>query len=164
MTTIKYKKSKREQSRSYSKFAFERYNKNGGKHEMGSLRSSGDSIEGSRRMHGLTMSRKSSVATFGESSVSDRAVYVLGRYVATRFCAGCYAATLFESFSDFSSTWSHRSMATAIIRTMKRQSIVGSEVLSIDIELVMTRSRSLDPSCSAAIHPTYVYVIPVLSQ
>uniref|UniRef100_A0A0D3BV57 Uncharacterized protein n=1 Tax=Brassica oleracea var. oleracea TaxID=109376 RepID=A0A0D3BV57_BRAOL len=33
---------------------------------------------------------------------SDRAVYVLGRYVATSLCAGCYAATLFESFSDFS--------------------------------------------------------------
>ncbi|KAF2576573.1 hypothetical protein F2Q70_00004687 [Brassica cretica] len=27
MTTIKYKKSKREKSRSYSEFAFERYNK-----------------------------------------------------------------------------------------------------------------------------------------
>ncbi|KAF3539529.1 hypothetical protein F2Q69_00019713 [Brassica cretica] len=33
---------------------------------------------------------------------SDRAVRVLGRYVATSLCAGCYAATLFESFSDFS--------------------------------------------------------------
>ncbi|KAF2620446.1 hypothetical protein F2Q68_00039141 [Brassica cretica] len=44
----------------------------------------------------------------------DRAMYVLGRYVAselrgelgryvaTRFCAGCYAATLFASFFDFS--------------------------------------------------------------
>ncbi|KAF3502032.1 hypothetical protein F2Q69_00042342 [Brassica cretica] len=40
--------------------------------------------------------------SFGESSVSDRAMYVLGRYVATRFSTGCYAATLFESFSDFS--------------------------------------------------------------
>ena len=26
----------------------------------------------------------------------------LGRYVATRLCTGCYAETLFESFSDFS--------------------------------------------------------------
>ncbi|KAF2557159.1 hypothetical protein F2Q68_00016081 [Brassica cretica] len=33
---------------------------------------------------------------------SDRAMYVLGRYVATSFCAGCYVATLFASFSDFS--------------------------------------------------------------
>jgi len=33
---------------------------------------------------------------------NDRAVYLLGRYVATRFCAGCFAATLFVSFSDFS--------------------------------------------------------------
>ncbi|KAF3570720.1 hypothetical protein F2Q69_00059024 [Brassica cretica] len=58
MTTIKYKKSKREQSRSYSEFTFERYNKNGGKHEMGSLRSSGDSIEGWTRMHGLMSYRR----------------------------------------------------------------------------------------------------------
>ncbi|KAF3570719.1 hypothetical protein F2Q69_00059025 [Brassica cretica] len=70
MTTIKYKKSNREQSRSYSEFTFERYNKNGGKHEMGSLRSSGDSIEGWTRMHGLMSYRR-----FGRarSLRSDRA-------------------------------------------------------------------------------------------
>ncbi|KAF3590742.1 hypothetical protein DY000_02024202 [Brassica cretica] len=42
------------------------------------------------------------VTVFDPNIRSDRALYVLGRYVATNFCVGCYAATLFESFSDFS--------------------------------------------------------------
>ncbi|KAF3554324.1 hypothetical protein F2Q69_00013292 [Brassica cretica] len=62
-------------------------------------------------MHGFVSYRFFKKA---RSLLSDRAVYVLGRYVATELrgelgryvatslCAGCYAATLFESFSDFS--------------------------------------------------------------
>nr|VDD51306.1 unnamed protein product [Brassica oleracea] len=34
--------------------------------------------------------------------VATEALVSFGRYVATSFCAGCYAATLFASFSDFS--------------------------------------------------------------
>ncbi|KAF3540915.1 hypothetical protein F2Q69_00019644 [Brassica cretica] len=53
---------------------------NGGKHEMGSLWSSGDSIEGETRMHGFVSYRH-----FGRarSLRSDRAWLELGRYVVT---------------------------------------------------------------------------------
>ncbi|KAF3561160.1 hypothetical protein DY000_02017773 [Brassica cretica] len=74
MTTIKYKKSKREQSRSYSEFAFERYNKH-------------------RRVD-------ENAWTNCRVDVSEE----LGRYVATelRLELGCYVATLFELLSDVS--------------------------------------------------------------
>ncbi|KAF3505247.1 hypothetical protein F2Q69_00044069 [Brassica cretica] len=62
---------------------------------MGSLRSSGDSIEGYTGMHGLivvSMFRKSSVATRSLRSDRVERTLVLGRYVAT----------LFELLSDVS--------------------------------------------------------------
>ncbi|KAF3553418.1 hypothetical protein F2Q69_00012951 [Brassica cretica] len=62
MTTIKYKKSKREQSRSYSEFAFERYNK------LGRC----IAIERNGRSFGLDSSLR-----------SDRTDRTLGRYIAT---------------------------------------------------------------------------------
>ncbi|KAF3572988.1 hypothetical protein F2Q69_00058758 [Brassica cretica] len=54
---------------------------NGGKHEMGSLRSSGDSIEGYTRMHGFVSYRR-----FGRarSLRSERVRRTLGRYIATK--------------------------------------------------------------------------------
>ncbi|KAF3600895.1 hypothetical protein F2Q69_00035617 [Brassica cretica] len=57
---------------------------NGGKHEMGSLRSLRDSIKGWKRVHGLMSYRR-----FGRarSLRSDRAWLELGRYVATEPCA-----------------------------------------------------------------------------
>ncbi|KAF3530330.1 hypothetical protein DY000_02041873 [Brassica cretica] len=68
---------------------------------MGSLRSSGDSIEGLTRMHGLMSYRR-----FGRarSLRSDRAERMLGRYVATelRLGLGRYVAT----------EWDERSVAT----------------------------------------------------
>ncbi|WZZ32061.1 hypothetical protein YC2023_015462 [Brassica napus] len=55
------------------------------------------------RMHGLMSYRRFERArSLRSDRASDRAVHVLGHYVATSLCAGCYAATLFESFSDFS--------------------------------------------------------------
>ncbi|KAF3563588.1 hypothetical protein DY000_02016292 [Brassica cretica] len=77
-------------------------------------------------VYGLLVKKSDRASVRSRSLRSDRAVYVLGRYVvtelrreigryvaselrlelgryvATSFCAGCYAATLFASFSDFS--------------------------------------------------------------
>ncbi|KAF3539666.1 hypothetical protein F2Q69_00023814 [Brassica cretica] len=47
-------------------------------------------------MHGFVSYRFFKKA---QSLRSDRVVCVLCCYVATSFCAGCYAATLFESFA-----------------------------------------------------------------
>ncbi|KAF2567261.1 hypothetical protein F2Q68_00025068 [Brassica cretica] len=61
---------------------------NGGKHEIGSLRSLGDSIEGQTRMHGFVSYRRFGRARSLRSDQtrslsSERAGRVLGRYVAT---------------------------------------------------------------------------------
>ncbi|KAF3509531.1 hypothetical protein F2Q69_00005562 [Brassica cretica] len=55
---------------------------NGGKHEMGSLRSSGDSIEGLTRMHGFVSYRCFGRARSLRSNRAGRTLEV-GRYVAT---------------------------------------------------------------------------------
>ncbi|KAF3497303.1 hypothetical protein DY000_02053185 [Brassica cretica] len=69
MTTIKYKKSKREQSRSYSEFAFERYNK----------RPSGRNAARTRLL------RSNRALARARSLRSDRAEHASGPCVATLF-------------------------------------------------------------------------------
>ncbi|KAF3536931.1 hypothetical protein F2Q69_00022659 [Brassica cretica] len=111
MTTIKYKKSKREQSRSYSEFAFERYNKRPsfGSSSVATYRPSGRTlgryVATELRLKlcryvatelQLELSRYVATERTNTRSLrSDRAGRTLVRYVATelRLELGRYVAT-----------------------------------------------------------------------
>ncbi|KAF3597306.1 hypothetical protein DY000_02024441 [Brassica cretica] len=103
MTTIKYNKSKREQSRSYSEFAFEHYNKHPRvdknawtncridvSEELGRYvaierngRSVARSLRSDRASAWAQLLRSDRASAWARSLRSDRPGRTLGRYVAT---------------------------------------------------------------------------------
>ncbi|KAF3588265.1 hypothetical protein F2Q69_00027847 [Brassica cretica] len=112
MTTIKYKKSKREQSRSYSEFAFERYNKLG--RYVVTDRANERSVSGQTLGRYVATKLRLEVGRY-VATVATELRLELGRYVATeqthtrslrsdraKHAFGRCVATLIELMSDVS--------------------------------------------------------------